>query len=207
MPEEVYGVIYRITNTKNSMKYIGQTTIGIRYRWRLHCSGNSTCRLLRDAIKEFGEESFIVEQVDSAKDRNELNQKECEWIKKENCMTPNGYNKDAGGYFIRYSDEAKKRMSENHADVSGEKNPRFGRHCTKETKKLISDRLRGKYTGKNSANHRPVLNMDTGERFDTAAEAADRYGVTASTLIKTCRGKQKKTAGFRWTYAEGGDAL
>lgn len=196
----VNGIIYKITNTQNGMVYIGQTTHTLRKRWRLHCSPSSTCSLIHKAITEYGKESFTIEQIDNADSREELNRKEIAWIKKENSITPNGYNIDKGGYSIEYSEDSKKKMSENHADVKGENNPMYGKHHSEETRKLIAERLAGKYTGKDSMNHRAVVNLDTGEKFETATEAAKTYGVTVSTLIKTCRGKQKRTANCRWAY-------
>ena len=199
------GIIYKITNTQTGMVYIGQTTHSLEVRWRLHCAPNSTCRLLHKAIVTFGKDAFVIEQIDSGNSREELNQKEIEWIKKENSITPFGYNIDKGGYSIEYSEEAKRRMSENHADVNGKNNPMYGKQHNNETRKLISNRLAGKYTGKNSFNHRAVVNLDTGEKFDTATEAANAYGVTVSALTKTCRGVQKRTANCRWAFIEGGD--
>lgn len=196
------GIIYKITNTKTGKVYIGQTTHTLRDRWRLHCARNSTCSLLKQAIQKYGKEAFVLEQIDIAESREELNQKEKEWIKKENSMTPNGYNSDPGGYYIEYSEESKKKMSEHHANVKGSNNPIYGVKRSEETRELISKRLRGKYTGKESANHRAVINLDTGEKFVTATEAAKAYGVTVSTLTKTCRGLQKQTAGCRWAFIE-----
>lgn len=196
------GIIYKITNTQTGMVYIGQTRHSLRTRWRLHCAPNSTCSLLHKAIQEYGKDAFSIEQIDSAESREELNQKEIAWIEKENSMVPNGYNVDKGGYSIEYSEESRQRMSENHADVKGENNPMYGKQHSEETRKLIAEQLTGKYTGKNSFNHKPVVNLDTGEKFVTATEAAKAYGVTVSTLLKTCRGVQKKTANCRWAYLE-----
>lgn len=148
-----------------------------------------------------------MEQVDTAESRDELNQKEMAWIERENSIHPNGYNVDKGGYHIQYTQAARQRMSDNHADVSGENNPMFGRHHGEDSKRLISSQLSGKYTGKASFNHRAVINLDTGERFDTATEAAKAYGVTVSTLTKTCRGVQRRTAGHRWAFLEGGGSI
>lgn len=195
------GIIYKITNTKTGMVYIGQTTMTMRDRWRLHCSDNSTCGLLREAIRQYGKDSFVMEQVDTGQNRDELNQKEKAWISKENSMFPNGYNIDSGGYYVEYTEASRQKMSANHADVSRENNPMFGRHHSEETRQLIAERLRGKYIGKDSAFHKAVINLDTGEKFDTATEAAKKYGVTVSTLTKTCRGVQKRTAGYRWAFA------
>lgn len=197
-----YGIIYKITNTKNGMIYIGQTTHSIRDRWRIHCSKSSTCKCLKKAISEYGKEVFVIEQVDSAESREELNRKEVEWIKKENSIIPNGYNTGKGGYQITYSYEARMKMSKHHANVRGKNNPMFGTKHSEETRKLISKRLLGKYTGKDSAFHKAVINLDTGERFDTVTAAAQAYGVSVSTLAKTCRGVQKRTAGYRWAFIE-----
>lgn len=196
----VIGIIYKITNTETGKVYIGQTTLPLRQRWRLHCSRNSTCKLLKMAIQEYGKRAFTIEQIDSAESREELNQKEIAWIIKEGSITPNGYNAEKGGYYIEYSKESKQKMSDHHADVKGENNPMYGTVHSEETRKLISERLAGKYTGKNSFNHRAVINLDTGEQFNTATEAAKAYGVTVSTLTKTCRGVQKRTANCRWAF-------
>ena len=61
----------------------------------------------------------------------------------------------------------------------------------------------GRCTGKNNPSHRSVINLDTGERYDTATEAAKAHGVTVSALCKTCHGVQKHTAGYRWAFADG----
>lgn len=202
MTKTQYGIIYKITNTANGKVYIGQTTHSLRDRWRLHCSPKSTCSLLREAIAEFGKEAFVMEQIDTGGSREELNRKEAEWITRENSIAPHGYNVDKGGYSIVYTESAKKRMSDHHADVSGANNPMYGKHHSDESKRLIASRLVGRYTGKDSANHRPVINIDTGERFETATAAAQAYGVTVSTLTKTCRGVQQRTAGHRWAFTK-----
>lgn len=81
------GIIYKITNTKNGKVYIGQTTHTLRDRWRLHCARNSTCSLLKRAILEYGKDAFIMEQVDTAESREELNQKEMAWIERKTPFT------------------------------------------------------------------------------------------------------------------------
>lgn len=47
-----------------------------------------------------------------------------------------------------------------------------------------------------------VVNLDTGEKFNTATEAANAYGVDVSSLTKVCRGVQKRAANCRWAYFE-----
>lgn len=91
--------IYKITNTQNGMVYIGKTSGSIEARWKRHCY---SCKVkhqffkLQAAIKEFGAESFAVEQIDFACTNEEANAKEIHWIKFYNA-TVNGYNTSAGG--------------------------------------------------------------------------------------------------------------
>lgn len=198
----IYGIIYKITNKVNGMCYVGQTTYTLEDRWRLHYSKGSCCSVLKEAISNFGKEAFSIEQIDIGNNREDLNSKEIYWIKKLNTRQPNGYNIDKGGYSIVHNDEARKKMSENHVDFNGKNNPMYGKHRSQYTKDLIAKRLKGRYTGKDCSASRPVINLDTGERFVSATEAANKYGVTTSTLCKTCNGRQQKTAGYRWAFEE-----
>ena len=157
------------------------------------------------AISLYGKNNFIIEEIEHCYSRDELNEKECFWIQKIDTLFPKGYNIRQGGYSIVYSEASRAKMSKNHADVRGVRNPRYGARLTETTKQLISSALKGKYVGEKSSFHKAVINLDTNERFSTATEAANKYGVTVSALTKTCRGVQKRTAGCRWIF-EGGDA-
>lgn len=44
-----------------------------------------------------------------------------------------------------YSDEYRKKISDNHADVSGKNNPRYGIKVSEETRKKISEKNKGKH--------------------------------------------------------------
>lgn len=45
-----------------------------------------------------------------------------------------------------------------------------------------------------------VINLDTGEIFETIAEAGKKYSVDCSQIVKVCKGKGKTCGGFRWAY-------
>lgn len=83
--------------------------------------------------------------------------------------------------------EVRKKMSENHADISGEKNPMYG--------KIV--------------NAKPVeaINPKTGLRvhYFKSIRSADKFGFYHECISACCRGKQKKHKGFIWRYVEGGD--
>ena len=176
--------------------------MSLRQRWRLHYSKSSTCKYIHEAINEYGPENFVIEEIEQGNSREDLNEKEKYWIRELNSLFPNGYNNDKGGYSITYTEESRKKMSEHRPDFRGSKNPRYGVKASEETRRLISEALKGKYVGEKNPNHKAVINLDTNEYFNTATQAAEKYGVTSSTLLKTCRGKQKRTAGYRWAYAE-----
>lgn len=61
---------------------------------------------------------------------------------------PNGYNSTTGGEGGKeYSKETRKKMSENHPNIIGEKNPNYGNYWTDEQKRIASEKFKGKYSG------------------------------------------------------------
>lgn len=49
---------------------------------------------------------------------------------------------------------------------------------------------------------RPVLCLDTGRRYASAAEAARAVGGCNQNIVKCCRGERQHHKGLRWAYAE-----
>lgn len=76
------------------------------------------------------------------------------------------------------SDDTKALMSQNHADVSGDKNP--------------SARRVSQYS----------LSGDFISTFACAKYAADSLSIDLSSIIKCCRGKQKTCGGYVWRYSD-----
>ena len=92
------GTIYKITNTLDNKIYVGQTTRNITERWREHKSRSapSDGTYLHNAIAKYGEDNFVIEEIDTCSD-DELNNREIEWIAILDTMYPNGYNLTKGG--------------------------------------------------------------------------------------------------------------
>ena len=90
----MYGYIYKTTNIINKKIYIGQKRaaefLGVKYL--------GSGKYLANAIKKHGKDNFIVEKIDEANDKNELNEKEKYWIKFYNSTDSSvGYNISFGG--------------------------------------------------------------------------------------------------------------
>jgi len=88
-------IIYLATNTVNGMQYVGQTKQVLNIRAAQHrqaakrkCSPLS----LACAIKEYGADKIVFEQIDSADTEEELTRKEALWIERLNTKSPQGYN-------------------------------------------------------------------------------------------------------------------
>lgn len=86
--------IYKITNIQNEKVYIGQTIRPIEQRFRRHINdalNNILDTHFARAIRKYGKENFIIEQIDTAQTQDELNKKEQYWIQYYNSVE-NGYN-------------------------------------------------------------------------------------------------------------------
>ena len=103
------GYIYKVTNTVNGKMYIGQTRNAIEKRWKQHVY-NSFHNAPYDkgpfhmAIKKYGSESFVVEQIEECDDAD-LNVRETYWINQFDSRHK-GYNVTNGGeHHFRCSNE------------------------------------------------------------------------------------------------------
>ena len=107
--------IYKITNKINNKVYIGQTTKTIFSRWKRHCAdalSNRTNTKFARAIRKYGKDNFIVEEIDTATNKEELNQKEIYWINYYNSILT-GYNSvDGGGDSNTYKYKTEEEMKQ-----------------------------------------------------------------------------------------------
>lgn len=122
----MYGYIYKTTNKITSKIYIGQKKsknfLGNQYL--------GSGKKLREAVQKYGKEAFIVEELDQATSREELNSKEKEWIQKLNATDKTiGYNLSDGG---------------NVPCMTGIHNPFYGKKHSEETKKHLSEIRKGR---------------------------------------------------------------
>ncbi len=129
-------IIYKISNLINDKIYIGQTIETLSKRWRRHTWKSTIKRnamAITNAIIKYGVENFMIEEIDSAENIEELNMKEEYYIKYYDCISPKGYNIKNGGDNKKLSEETKLKIS-----ISNK-----GKKRTKETIKKLSDSHKG----------------------------------------------------------------
>lgn len=111
----MYGYIYKTTNHINGKIYIGQhkTTND-----EIDASYYGSGLYLTRAIQKYGVENFSCEVICWCENKDELDQKEIEWISLLNATDHSiGYNIQTGGV-----------GGFSHIDTAGENNPMFGVH-------------------------------------------------------------------------------
>lgn len=61
------------------------------------------------------------------------------------------------------------------------------------------------YGTRNKRIRKPVINLDTNERFSSSTEAAKKYGICESIISEVCCRKPHRitAGGYRWAYAGG----
>lgn len=139
--DNAYGYIYLTTCKINNKKYVGQHQ-GSKLDHNYLGTGN----IITMAIKKYGKENFICKPIDWAQSKEELNQKEIDWIAKLGCVDGEmWYNIAPGGYSSRVWDE--KARQEQSQRTKGSNNPRYHAIVTEETRLKQSKSMKGKMPG------------------------------------------------------------
>ncbi len=160
--------IYKITNQKNGMVYIG-SSVNVERRWRQHKEASINEKdhhynyPLMIAFREFGIANFTFEVVDTLPTWEAMIEAEHNWIIKEDCMVPNGYNQ---------TDKTDSPMLD----------PSIA--------KKMSDTKRAKY-GKRVCEIDENKNIF--EIWDSLAEAGEKTGLDRFKISDVCNGRRLTT--------------
>ena len=211
------GIIYKATNVATGEVYIGATTISLHERINDHYNkATKNCgHKFQNAIREYGFESFIWEQIDTGINTDELALKEKYYIQKFDSFN-NGYNSDRGGGFkktiYQYNltgelestfqslEEASKSSSISEESIShacvGDRKTSNGFYWTYTSTFNLKEDIRKK----------KVIQYDfDGELvkvFDSISEASKATEVNKSSIAKCCRGERKKAGNFIWKFSD-----
>lgn len=139
LPKEISG-------KDNDMVYIGITGYEPKKRWSNGFGYKNNLYFWR-AIQKYNWSNFLHEILFENLTQEEAGQKEIELIKKyKSNQIQFGYNLQSGGTSgYVYTDEAKQKMKENHADFSGENHPLYGKHHSDDTKLILSQKAKKRY--------------------------------------------------------------
>lgn len=174
--------IYKITNQKNGMVYIG-SSIEVERRWRQHKEASINEKdhhynyPLMIAFREFGIANFTFEVIDTLPDHQAMIKAEHDWIVKENCVVPNGYN-------------------QTHQTDSPLLDPAIA--------KKMSDTKRVKY-GKRVCEIDEDKNIL--EIWDSLAEAGEKTGLDRFKISDVCNGKRLTTGNRVFRFLDEADNI
>lgn len=144
------GIIYGYTNLESGKMYIGKT-IDQKRRWKNHRYGKYKNGWHKDYQNNTEKYEYSIIEYDVPEDK--LDEREIFWISFFDSYH-NGYNLTPGGDGMpkgyKHTDEWKQKMSErmkgeHHVDVSGEKNPMYGKKHSEESIKKMSDAFKGRH--------------------------------------------------------------
>jgi group I intron endonuclease len=171
--------IYKITNIQNNKVYIGQTIRPIEQRFHRHLNdaiNNILDTHLARAIRKYGKENFIIEEIDTAQTQDELNKKEQYWIRY--------YNSVEKGY--------------NETDAISKSGGNTYQSKTKEEIEVIKEKIRQTKIGNKNPMAKKIkrINIQTNEVdiFDTIISCAKACGIqNGKTSITTRLNGQVKS--------------
>lgn len=237
-------IIYIHVNKTNGKMYVGQTSIVPEKRWK-NGKGYIGNRYFYNAIQKYGWDGFehvIVMKDLSLEDANKYEDMLIKILRSNNKNY--GYNIKFGGNNGAMSEESKRRISQskmghivtkearekiskNHADMSGEHNPRYGVKVSEETRAKIkannkswmkkgiprSDETKRKmrenhadFSGANHPQARAVvklgLNGNYISTYSTAKEAAQSIGQRGSNITICCQNNHRTAGGYLWRYED-----
>jgi group I intron endonuclease len=130
--------LYKFT-FPNGKYYFGITN-NITKRWSAHRT-LKTGRFVCNAISKYGWENVDKAIVATSTSSNDILNLEDKYIREfKSNQKQFGYNLKTSCPYPKYSIEARKRMSKNHADVRGCKNPFFGKKHSDETINILREK-------------------------------------------------------------------
>jgi len=222
------GRIYKITNQVNGKFYVGKTMKSLSTRFYNHSYASKTgsTTYFHKAIQKYGEDSFIIEELDRC-DSDILGEKEIEWISK---LKPE-YNQTLGGDggILGYSHTERTRQLlslKRKGKFIGEENPFYNQTHTEEQKEKWSKMRKGQpspcgFAGKShkeeskSKTSQTLKNNPNVKRtkvfqydiegnflreFQSISDASKFVGTNPSNIKYTCEGKFNHCKGYRWSY-------
>lgn len=143
--KEVMFTVYQHRNLKNGKSYVGMTSQEPKKRWRSGRGYKKQPKIWSDIKESDWNKDWEHNILGKFEDKQEALNVEEMFIWLFDSIN-GGYNTSSyGGTSYKRTEETKRKMSDNHADFSGEKHPMFGKHHSEESKKKMSESKTGKH--------------------------------------------------------------
>ena len=175
----MYGFIYITENLINGKRYLGFCG----YQKKIWTSYLGSGKQIKQAIKKYGKHNFKRTIIQEAETKEELSQKEIEYITQFNCVeSREWYNIAEGGYTTRgfagrkHSEKTREKMRKNHKQpLTEDSKRRIGEAMSKRMKAKPNLNFYGK-TGKNHNRSIPIT-VD-GVTYETLTAASLATGLS-----------------------------
>lgn len=104
---------------------------------------------------------------------------------------------------VNHKDENKQNnCADNLEWCTAKYNVNYGHHNEKISKSRQKEKCKKQLREAMEKTKRKVLCVDTGEVFNSIAEAEKTLGVKQSNISYVCLGKRERAGGYRWTYIQ-----
>lgn len=211
--------VYKHT-APNGKVYIGITMQPPERRWN---NGDGyKHQFFYRAIQKYGWDNFTHEILFSNLTKEQACEKEMELISLyDSTNFKNGYNLSYGGEHSTPTAETKQKIRKKLiGQMSGSKNPFYGKHHTQESKDKFSKNRKGQFAGekhpllgkhhsdsakekmKHKRTCRPVVCVESGKTFISLREAARETNSHFASIQRVCHGTQETANGFHWRFAD-----
>lgn len=208
--------IYKITNKINNKVYIGKTTSTILNRWNQHISAAFSDKdkkdynfLLHKAIRKYGKDNFIIEQIEEISEDKELSNREMYWINfYHSCILEENSN----GYNMTYGGEGSLKI--NREEIYNLWEQELGSVAiSKQTGYHITS-IKNVLSTLNSYSKEIDFARNTGVKvyqydsngalinsYPSISYAAKQVNVDPSVINKCCNGSKQSAAGSFWSFS------
>lgn len=210
------GYIYTIVNLKNGKHYVGKTTLTISERFKEHLKASNLeenqNRPLYSAIKKYGKENFVIEELEQVKD-DLLSEREIHWIKTLHTYGHSGYNATEGGDGkLKYNDSEPFVKLWNDGKSISEISEML--NCGRDTVSRIlkNENINIPRDGAKSVYQCDRITCEIIRVFQSARKAAEflieceqsnsPLSSIASGIAQACRKENGISHGYRWKYVE-----
>ena len=184
--QTMYGYIYETTNIVNGMKYIGKhkatTFEGTKYL--------GSGKALRNAIKKYGRENFIVKLIEECNTETELIEREIYYINQRNAVKDRNYYNiiydSSGGDVIQFLPfERQQQIHKDHSIMM-----QSFRH-SEESKQLMSRQRKGHPVSAETKQRISLSNMGKRKGRTETAETKQKHSIARLGYKMDSETKQK----------------